>query len=355
MNDRPVIVNYGGGTNSTALLVEAVTRGLRVDAAAFADTGGELPETYEYLWSFAGWLERHGIRLVALHAEFEGRPYTLEQHSLRLGKMPSVSYGRKSCSLRFKAEVVEKWARATFDGQMVRLLGYDADEPHRAGKMQDDARFAWSYPLIEWGMGREECAESIMRAGLPLPGKSSCFFCGSARPPEVDWLAEKHPDLFARGLAMEEAARPFRGRIKGLGKNFAWSDVAESRRLQTFLPIVKAVPDPCGCYEGARDADLSFAVDYCGSWEHDALPLCMEEGCSEVATDVEDDVDGWRRYCHEHHHVCCSSVKAWTGGMRDLGDFCSCGLHRDDLPPEWPTWTPRRKAPKTLDLFDGDR
>jgi len=263
----PVILNYGGGTDSTCIAVEAVKRGLRLDAAVFANTGGELPETYAYVWHFAGWLARHGVRLVVLHAEFGGKPYTLEEHSLRLGRMPSVSYGRKSCSLRFKAEVVEKWARANYP-KMVRLIGYDADEPHRAGKTRDDDRFRWAYPLIEWGMGREECAESIMRAGLPLPGKSSCFFCGSARPPEVNWLADAHPDLFERGLAMEDAARPFRGAIRGLGKNFAWSQIAESRRLQTALPIVQGVPDPCGCYEGARDADLSFAADYCGSWEH---------------------------------------------------------------------------------------
>ena len=293
----PVIVNYGAGTNSTALLIMAVMLGLPVTVAVFADTGGELPETYAYLWHFAGWLERHGIRLVIVQATFEGRPYTLEEHSLRLKKMPSVSYGRKSCSVRFKAQQVEKWARAKFAGQMIRLIGYDADEPQRAGKLPNDNRFLWSYPLIDWTMGREECAEAIMRAGLPLPGKSSCFFCGSARPPEVAALADSHPDLFARGLAMEEAARPFRGSIVGLGKNFSWASIAKARALQTALPIAKEVNDPCGCYEGARDADLSFAAGYCGSWGHN-----LERG---------------------------------PGG-------------------EWPLWIPKRKAPETLDLFGGE-
>ena len=292
-DELPVIVNYGAGTNSTALLVEAVRRGLRVDAALFADTGGEWPETYSYLWSFAGWLDRHEIPLIVVHAEREGLPYSLEEHSLRLDRMPSVSYGRKSCSLRFKAEVVEKWVRARFP-QTIRILGYDADEPGRAGKIPSGDRFLWSYPLIEWGMGRDECAEAIMRAGLPLPGKSSCFFCGSARPAEVAALSESHPDLFARGLAMEAAAAPFSGRIRGLGKNFAWADVDRSRRLQTALPIAGRVDDPCGCYEGARDADLSFAAGYCGSWNH-----IIERGPGE----------------------------------------------------EWPLWTPKKAAPTTMDLF----
>ena len=35
------IVSYGGGTNSTAMLVGLWERGERPDAIVFADTGGE--------------------------------------------------------------------------------------------------------------------------------------------------------------------------------------------------------------------------------------------------------------------------------------------------------------------------
>lgn len=38
-----VISSYGGGTNSTALLIECVKRGIRIDMILFADTGGEKP------------------------------------------------------------------------------------------------------------------------------------------------------------------------------------------------------------------------------------------------------------------------------------------------------------------------
>lgn len=38
---------FGGGVNSTAMLVEMHKRGIRPDLILFADTGGERPETYE--------------------------------------------------------------------------------------------------------------------------------------------------------------------------------------------------------------------------------------------------------------------------------------------------------------------
>ena len=42
----PLVVAYGLGVNSTALLVEFVKRDIRPDLILFADTGGEKPETY---------------------------------------------------------------------------------------------------------------------------------------------------------------------------------------------------------------------------------------------------------------------------------------------------------------------
>ena len=47
--DCPLVVAYGLGVDSTALLVEFARRGIRPDLILFADTGGEKPETYAYL------------------------------------------------------------------------------------------------------------------------------------------------------------------------------------------------------------------------------------------------------------------------------------------------------------------
>ena len=43
------IVAYGGGTNSTALLVGLLEQKEKPDLILFADTGGEKPHTYEHI------------------------------------------------------------------------------------------------------------------------------------------------------------------------------------------------------------------------------------------------------------------------------------------------------------------
>ncbi len=45
----PVVLAYGVGVDSTALLIEKVARGERIDLVLTADTGVEKPATYAYL------------------------------------------------------------------------------------------------------------------------------------------------------------------------------------------------------------------------------------------------------------------------------------------------------------------
>ena len=49
--DCPLVVAYGLGVNSTAMLGEFANRGVRPDLILFADTGGEKPETRKVLTS----------------------------------------------------------------------------------------------------------------------------------------------------------------------------------------------------------------------------------------------------------------------------------------------------------------
>lgn len=80
------------------------------------------------------------------------------------------------------------------------------------------------YPLIEWGWSRTDCVRALEAAGLPQPGKSSCFFCPSMKREEIMLLKEQHPDLYARAIAIEDNARPRLEKVKGLGRNYAWKD-----------------------------------------------------------------------------------------------------------------------------------
>lgn len=264
---NPVLVNYGGGVNSTAVLAGMIERGLRPDAIIFADTGGEKPETYAHGEVVSRWCESVGFPEITTVRVEGGKHATLEERCLADRHLPSIAYGFKSCSQRWKADPVRKWvngwnaAREAWSrGEKVtQAFGYDAGEERRTGgkgSESDAKKYQRWFPLIEWGWFREECVEAIRRAGLKVPPKSSCFFCPSSKPSEVLALKQQHPGLFARAVAIEDAAkdtRPNGSSIVGLGRSWSWRKLGAQDEAQGRLPFGVNVEIPCGCYDGEPD------------------------------------------------------------------------------------------------------
>lgn len=267
-----IVANYGGGTNSTAMLVGAAERGLRPDVIVFADTGSEMPHTYEYLKVVGAWLEKAGLPALSvvrwvrskpgLHGEKPGDFVPLHVAVRRSSELPSKAYGYSGCTSKWKQQPIDRFVethpdvRAAWErGEVVeRWIGFDADEPERTERMLSKnpqpagGRVQWRAPLVEWGWGRAECDEGIARAGLPSPGKSSCFMCPSLRKHEISSLAVKYPDLMKVALDIEDAARPTLQSVKGLGRRFAWRDYLEGTREAAQAP--ETVEPECGCHDG---------------------------------------------------------------------------------------------------------
>ncbi|MDH0894263.1 MULTISPECIES: phosphoadenosine phosphosulfate reductase [unclassified Pseudomonas] len=273
-----IIAAYGMGTNSTALIAEMVRRGERIDAILAADAGGERPWTYAYRDLFSEWLVERGYPAI-ITVRKGGRQETLEEDCLRKAMLPSLSYGFKGCSHKYKIEPQNKWvnnwppARQAWAAgrKVVKLIGYDVDEPHRAA-IPEDEKYLYRYPLLEWGWGREECIAAITAAGLPQPGKSSCFFCPSMTKPEILQLRAEHPELLTRALAIEATAKDA-GNLKsinGLGRKLNWGefielvDEAEANDPSAFFLRQHDFPNPppCACYDGApaEPGDLEDAA-----------------------------------------------------------------------------------------------
>lgn len=251
----PLVVAYGVGVDSTAMLVAMYRRGIRPDLILFADTKAERPETYAYLPIINAWLKRVGFPPVTVVSyEPKRAPYdSLEGKCLANETLPSLAFGKHSCSIVFKAspqdKFVARWApalEAWAAGHRVRkAIGYDdsAQDCRRREKADravakkaaagdlDADRYAYWYALQEWGIDRLECLRLIAAAGLPLPMKSACFFCPAAKKSEIVWLRDTHPMLFKRALAIEAGARDGKhglNTVKGLGRNFAWSELAHA-------------------------------------------------------------------------------------------------------------------------------
>ncbi len=252
----PLMVAYGGGINSTAMLVGMAERGIVPDAILFADTGGERPETITYVATVSDWCVAQGFPAIVTVSN-AGKYISLEDECLSVPTLPSIAYGFKRCSLKWKLDPQEKWAtrwlKALAEPRYTKAIGYHAGEGHRQSRAVFD-KYDVRYFLREWGWFQEDCIAAVYRAGLPTAGKSACFFCPSTKPREILDLQERHPDLFQRALTIERKARESGNlqTVKGLGRNWAWEQFADFQGRQCALPFGDT-DQPCGCYDGGDD------------------------------------------------------------------------------------------------------
>ena len=84
------IVSYGGGANSTALLIGLHQHRIPVDLILFADTGGEHPHTYAYLDIMDRWLKEHGMpEITRVYKTTDRKSTRLNSSHNRESRMPS--------------------------------------------------------------------------------------------------------------------------------------------------------------------------------------------------------------------------------------------------------------------------
>ena len=258
--DRPIlVVALGLGRDSTALLVLLFELGIRPDLILFADTGGEKPETYAYIRVLNAWLARVGFPIITVVRHNARLDDGLEDNCVRLRILPSQAFDFSSCSLRWKqgpqSKYLNNWLPARISwrhGQrIVKAIGFEAGECNRVNRANTycaenpDNKYDVWFPLVEHGMDLNACILKIMAAGLPVPAKTSCFYCPRMKPDEIQELAATHPHLLVRGLVMEKLALPKLTVIEGLGgREFRWRDLPCSQPyLQLVDRIVRELDD----------------------------------------------------------------------------------------------------------------
>ncbi|MBB3694981.1 hypothetical protein [Sphingomonas sp. BK580] len=253
MPPPPVVLAYGIGVDSTALLVELVARGQKPDLVLSADTGVEKPGTYAYLDVIRPWMDAHGIRheLVSyIPKRFKHWPpyYGLLEMCLTNATLPSKSLGGSSCSLKYKKApqdaflaswqpAKDAWARGQ---RVIRLIGYDAGprDTLRANHALsiEDPLYDCRSPLREWGWDRDACVARIIAEGLPVPPKSACWLCIANRPEEIREL----PRWCLRLIVLVEArAAPRLHTVEGLWRR---STKARPGRMTDFIRAEGLLP-----------------------------------------------------------------------------------------------------------------
>jgi hypothetical protein len=187
--DAPIIVCFGGGVDSTAMLIAMKRQGIRPDAITFADTGGEKPETYEHVRNFDAILKMWGFPTVTW-CRYIPKPDTVEKYetlggsadlygaSVACESLPSIAFGGKSCSIKWKQKKQDYVIKGCSSGENkcpphplwidaqergvkpVKLIGYDAGKAdlRRSKNLKgEDKDFRYCYPLQDGpGLGADQ-------------------------------------------------------------------------------------------------------------------------------------------------------------------------------------------------------
>lgn len=213
------VISYGGGTQSTALLILAARGEIDYRAALFANVGddSEHPATLRYVREVAmPYAAAHDIELTEVRrTKRDGTTETIYGRLTRAGgaSIPIPAYfsggvpGSRACTSDFKIRVVRRELQrrgATASAPAVVGLGISVDELGRARSASGFADQTLEYPLLRLRLSRADCAGIIASVGLPLPPKSACYFCPYTSPRRWQEMAEQEPALFAEAVQLEE-------------------------------------------------------------------------------------------------------------------------------------------------------
>lgn len=226
------VFSFGGGVQSTAVLVLAAQGKVQYDAFVFANVGddSENPATIAYLRDVARpYAETHGITIeeVSVNRRKQGRESLLQwqlrdERSVRLPvRLANGAIARRSCTSEFKVFPIARWTKAqgaTAENPATLGLGISTDEYQR----MKTSRVEWQeneYPLIDLRMSRADCLKLVAEARLPQPPKSSCWFCPFKSMNQWRDQRREQPDLFEKSVALEKTLNATRDRI---GKDHVW-------------------------------------------------------------------------------------------------------------------------------------
>lgn len=218
MNDSVKhVLGLSGGRDSAALAVFMRQNHPELDIDYFfTDTGKELPEVYEYLYSLEGFLGKNIIRLNP-DRDFD---YWLKQFN---NFLPSPQ--TRWCTRQLKIRPFEKWAQEILK-QGTTIYSYvaiRADEDYREGYSSKNNNLIVRLPFKETGVDKAGVMDILESAGLGLPkyyewrSRSGCTFCFYQQ--KIEWIR-----LFERNREAFDDAKRYEKVAVENGSPFTWSE-----------------------------------------------------------------------------------------------------------------------------------
>ncbi len=227
--DKHYVFSFGGGVQSVAAMILAAQGQIPYDTFVFANVGhdSENPATLRYIEQVVKpYMQQHGLHFVEVQRLNKAKqPVTLYAYNMnptnRSVTIPAHlrdgGPGQRSCTSDWKVRVIDKWIKANCEGLVYVGLGITVDEFTRmkmlkpvalrkAGPLKSNR-----YPLIDLRLTRDACIRIIQAEGLPIPEKSSCWFCPFHSAKAWLDLSVQQPVLFAKAVELEGCINAKRG------------------------------------------------------------------------------------------------------------------------------------------------
>lgn len=214
------VFNFGAGRQSTAVLVLAAQRKIYFDAFVFCNVGedSENPATLRYVEEYVKpYVKEFDIPFFEIcKTKRDGSIETVygrmigQNRSVCVpARMSNGAPGNRTCTVDFKIRVSDKWCKQQGYTHVVKGLGISRDELYRLRstewEYEKDSRL-WvkrEYPLFDLGYSLHDCIAIIKEAGLPIPPKSSCWFCPFKSQSEWIRMRQDEPEMFQKAVDAE--------------------------------------------------------------------------------------------------------------------------------------------------------
>lgn len=197
---------------STAALVLAVTGRIDYSTFLFANVGddSENPNTLAYVNEVAiPYADDNGLEIVSLHRNTSIYRHVLSDRRSVVIPIRSIQggFGRRGCTDYWKRKIISGWQMrhgATKLKPHTLGIGISFDEIGRMRSSSGVQHQLLTYPLVDNRLTRQDCVKIIESAHLPVPPKSSCWFCPFKSRREWIEMRRNSPELFESAVVFEE-------------------------------------------------------------------------------------------------------------------------------------------------------
>jgi len=245
------MVSFSGGKDSTAMLLRLIELDDSVDAIAFADTGFEFPELYDYIKKIEETIERK-VKVLKPNKDFKewfyGIPEKGERHELGLQRGFPVEIGYCWWTREAKITPLKRFQKK-YDNVYV---GIAYDERERMSEEDNNI----SYPLVKWKWSEQDCVNYLNEKGLLNPlyvnfNRLGCWFCPKQGIGSLYVLWKNYPDLWEKFKWWDNEQFKINGRYIKSASIESYEKLFEQGKTPAKLPKYD-------CWNGCESVKRAF-------------------------------------------------------------------------------------------------